>query len=259
LGIQDISPDFVTKAGYITRTGILLARAAVSPKFYPDSETLQRCEFTASISYIKDKFYDLDETENTVSLKFSLPKNSSITAQAGYSTEVYGGQTFRTSGFQLDGKSQLTKQFYINISCRYGNAIYYSEEPYQGRGARASGTIILQPSNKLKAEMMLTYSDFYRDADSEKIYDYSILRGKLTYQMNRYLFFRGIVEYNNYDEELLADFLASFTYIPGTVIHLGYGSFHEKIRWHNNQYMDSDRFLETQRGFFFKTSYLWRL
>jgi hypothetical protein len=58
---------------------------------------------------------------------------------------------------------------------------------------------------------------------------------------------------------MLTDFLASFTYIPGTVVHIGYGNLHEKIAWQNGRYVESDRFLETKRGFFFKTSYLWRL
>jgi hypothetical protein len=56
----------------------------------------------------------------------------------------------------------------------------------------------------------------------------------------------------------LTDLLASFTYIPGTVIHLGYGSMYERIRWEEDRYESADRYLETQRGLFFKASYLWR-
>jgi len=77
--------------------------------------------------------------------------------------------------------------------------------------------------------------------------------------VNKYLFFRGIVEYDSFRKTLLTDFLASFTYIPGTVLHVGYGSFYEKIQWTGGDYISSDRFLETKRGFFFKASYLWRL
>jgi hypothetical protein len=57
----------------------------------------------------------------------------------------------------------------------------------------------------------------------------------------------------------MTDFLASFTYIPGTVIHVGYGSLFEKLGWREDEYVPSDRFMETKRGFFFKASYLWRL
>ncbi len=67
------------------------------------------------------------------------------------------------------------------------------------------------------------------------------------------------MEYNSFWKRLMTDFLASFTYIPGTVIYLGYGSLYEKIEWRDGDYVNADRFLETKRGFFFKASYLWRL
>ncbi|MCJ7581034.1 MAG: hypothetical protein MUP98_10930, partial [Candidatus Aminicenantes bacterium] len=84
-------------------------------------------------------------------------------------------------------------------------------------------------------------------------------RGRLTYQVNKYLFFRGILEYNSYRQQLLTDLLASFTYVPGTVIQLGYGSLYDRIEWRQDRYVESNRFLETRRGLFFKISYLWRL
>lgn len=46
-------------------------------------------------------------------------------------------------------------------------------------------------------------------------------------------------------KRLMTDFLASFTYIPGTVIHIGYGSLYEKIKWEAGEYRNADSFLET--------------
>ncbi|MFQ5788915.1 MAG: hypothetical protein ACE5JI_00390 [Acidobacteriota bacterium] len=57
----------------------------------------------------------------------------------------------------------------------------------------------------------------------------------------------------------MTDLLASFTYIPGTVVHLGYGSLFEKLAWREGRYVPADQFLESRRGIFFKASYLWRL
>jgi hypothetical protein len=56
------------------------------------------------------------------------------------------------------------------------------------------------------------------------------------------------------------DGLVSFTYIPGTVIHLGYGSALEKQEWDASLpgFAPSSRFHEMKRGFFFKVSYLYR-
>jgi len=77
--------------------------------------------------------------------------------------------------------------------------------------------------------------------------------------LNKYLFLRGIVEYNSFHRRILTDLLASFTYIPGTVIHIGYGTLYERIQWMEGEYRPSDRYLETKHGFFFKASFLWRL
>jgi hypothetical protein len=65
---------------------------------------------------------------------------------------------------------------------------------------------------------------------------------------------RAIAEHNDFRRRLLTDFLASFTYIPGTVLHFGYGSLFEK-----NVLAADDGFTETRRGLFAKASYLWRL
>ena len=77
--------------------------------------------------------------------------------------------------------------------------------------------------------------------------------------MNRFLFFRGILEYNSFRRQLLTDLLGSFTYIPGTVLHAGYGSLYERTRWDGAGYVRDERLRETRRGLFFKASYLWRL
>ena len=106
----------------------------------------------------------------------------------------------------------------------------------------------------MNANVTLTYSDLFRDTNSEKIFAVTIVRGRLTYQLNRYLFLRAIAEHNDFRQRLLTDFLASFTYIPGTVLHFGYGSIYEK------DILPTDAgFAETRRGFFAKASYLWRL
>ncbi|HJW08346.1 MAG TPA: hypothetical protein VJ483_01860, partial [Holophagaceae bacterium] len=80
-----------------------------------------------------------------------------------------------------------------------------------------------------------------------------------TYQVNAYIYFRNILEYNAFRRQLLTDFLAAYTYIPGTVVYLGYGSLYKRQEWDQGVYRDSNHFLEMQRGIFFKASYLWRL
>jgi len=254
LGLQDLAADFDTKIGYLTRNGLSRIRADLTPKFYPKQSFIRRVDLGISSAQSKDKPSDLYETYNALSLRFFLRKNANLSLRTNYSTEIFLGEKFKTGGWNIAGGSQLTKQLFFRLSYRNGKAIRFAAAPFQGKGSNASANIIYQPSDKLNANFTLAYSDFFRDSNSERIFDITILRGRLTYQLNRYLFLRAIAEHNNLRQRLLTDFLASFTYIPGTVLHFGYGSIYEK-----NVLPNDDGFAETRRGFFAKASYLWRL
>ena len=259
LGFHDISRDFRTDTGYLTRNGLARFRGSVMPRIYPKSRIFRKLTPQIYGSVLKDLFSDMYETENSAAFQVLLPGNTRVTVMGGYSTEIFLEKRFNTSGWLIQVSSQVSKKLYIRSVFRRGNAIRYTEDPYQGYGNRATGDITYQPSDRLNLTLNLVYSDFFQKETKDKVFDYAILRSRLTYQMNKYLFFRGILEYNTYREELLTDLLASFTYIPGTVIHLGYGSLYNRLEWDGQEYRSADRFLEMKRGLFFKASYLWRL
>jgi hypothetical protein len=199
------------------------------------------------------------ETMNVFVLRFWLPRRTMFRLESFLGNEVYVGEKFDRNGYGFRLESQMTKQ--INIEGMYrrmGSIFYDPDAPYQGYGNRAAVYLQYQPLEKLDFGLSYTYTDFYRKSEDEKIYDYGIIRGRSTFQVNKYLFLRAILEYNTFYDRLTADGLVSFTYIPGTVVHIGYGSAYEKLAWDGTDYVASRRFLETQRGFFFKVSYLWR-
>ncbi len=258
-GYHDIGDRFQTETGFITRTGIAKFRASFRPKFFPESKIIRRVDPSIFSSQTKDKLSNLWETYNSASLSLIFNGNARISSSYVYSTEIFLGKKFDTNRWSISGSNQFNKQLYMSLSYNNGKAIRYIEDPFQAKGSNAGVTIIFQPSDKINANVRLTFTDLFQDSNSEQIFDITILRNKLTYQMNQYLFFRGIVEYNSFRKTLLTDFLASFTYIPGTVMHFGYGSFYEKLKFEQGEYLESNRYLETKRGFFAKASYLWRL
>jgi len=257
--LNDISRDFRAEMGYVWRTGISQVGGLFRPKFYPDGAFLRRLDVEAFTAQTRDKFSDMWETFNHISIQNYLWRNITLRVKFSYSTEVFMAERFNTGGVHVYGGGQWTNQLFLGVLYRHTGAIFYSEDPYQGRSNVVSANLIYQPSDKIRGEAIFTYSDFYRSSDSQKIYDYPILRGKLTYQLSKYLFFRGILEYNDFRNQLLTDLLASFTYIPGTVVHIGFGSLHDKTEWQDGAYVASDRFRQMRRRFFFKASYLWRM
>jgi len=261
LTLKDLSEDFSAEMGYVSRPGIFSVTGIARPKFYPGSGFISRINTEAFTAWTMDKPSEMWETFNHISVQGYMFGSLTLKIKYSYSTEVFLGEKFETGGFYILAGGLFRKDLYASILYRRIKSIYYSDDPYQGRGNKVQGILRYQPTDKLTSELSFLYTDFYRQSDGAEIFSYPIFREKLTYQMNKYLFLRGIVEYNNFRKSLLTDILLSFTYIPGTVIHMGYGSFYEKISWDetNERYNPSSQFLETERGLFVKMSYLWRM
>ncbi|MCP5105365.1 MAG: carbohydrate binding family 9 domain-containing protein [bacterium] len=260
IGLQDISRDFRVDSGFLTRRGLTRLAVFGMYRFYPKSKFFQRVEPFYWSYHLLDKESNMTESFNLFTFRVNMARSSSFRFDIMLADEVFAGRRFGRSGIGFQAGSQVTKQLFIHLFYRYSGGIYYDEEnPFPGKTNRASISLEYQPTEKLNTSLDISYSDFYRKSDSGKEYDYTIFRSRTTFQLNRYLFFRGIVEYNMFWERLNLDFLASFTYIPGTVVHVGYGSVREKTRWDGNEYIPADRFMENRRAFFLKVSYLWRL
>ena len=261
-GVQDISRDFQVDTGFLTRRGLTRFALMAMYRTYPGSKFFQRFDTFYWSHHILDKESNLFETTNLFTFRVHMPGSSMFRIDLLLANEVFAGKRFGTSALGFQVESQLTKHLYVYAFYRYGGSIFYDpDKPFPGKSNQAYLTLQYQPAEKFTTSLDLTYSDFYRRSDSQKEYDYTILRSYTTFQLNKYLFFRGIAEYNFFREELFLDFLASFTYIPGTVVHIGCGSVLEKIHWDNNlkEYIPAQHFQQTHRAFFFKVSYLWRL
>jgi hypothetical protein len=259
--VEDLGRDFEIDTGYLTRNGLTRIKVGFMPFIYPKSKLFLRLAPIFNTIQTWDKTSGLSETLNQFDFRAYLPRNSTLLVGGKYATEVFLGRRFGRSSVRIQAASQITKGLYVLVSGNYGEKIRYTDNPYQGRGADAAAKVIVLPTENLNFDLSLTFSNFIRAADGVKEYDYAILRSLNTYQINRYLFVRAIFEYNSFRRTLTTDFLASFTYIPGTVIHVGYGSFYERLAWREDAYAyePADRLLETRRSFFFKASYLWRM
>ena len=258
-GIYSISQGFISESGYLTRTGVTAFSGHVTPIFYPESTWLRKIspQFIAALT--RDHESGMMEVSGGVNMAFLLKGNTVLRLDLLYGTEIFMGRRFDVSTYRLVFQSWLNKKFFLYIGARRGNQIRYVLNPFQGYGNSLAVQLRYLPSEKIEWESRLSYADMFASDDRAKVYDYMILRNKLTFQLNRYLFLRAVVEYNSFRKEMVTDFLASFTYIPGTVMQLGIGSLYDKVYWDEGVYRPDDHFLEMRRGLFFKASYLWRL
>lgn len=257
--IKNVSEDFRADMGYILRTGITSFTGYVKPKFYPEVESIQRIDAEIFSAQTNDNIFKKWETNNSIAATMFFLGSLNLRLKYSYSNEIFLDEKFRTGGFYVTLGGLVSNLINFSVGYRKLNAIYYSNQPFGGKSNIIQAIAIIQPSNKISTRIDFIFSDFTRNSDNALLYEYPITRFRLTYQLNKYLFFRGIAEYNKYRKQLITDLLASFTYIPGTVLHFGYGSLYEKTEWINNSYQPDNNFKEMRRGFFFKASYLWRL
>jgi len=259
IGYQDVSKDFQVDTGFLERSGIRRLAAFGMLMFYPKSKFFQRIEPFYWSYHLQDTTSNMFETFNIFVLRFQLPGSTQVRFEGILANEVYEARRFERNGFGARFQTQLTKHFSLNAFYRrMGSILYDPDDPLQGDGNRASAGLSFQPTDQLAFLVDLTYADFTQRSDKTKLYDYLIVRSHNTFQINKYFFLRAIAEYNTYYKRWTVDTLASFTYIPGTVVYVGYGSAFERVRWDGEEYITGDKYVETKRGFFFKVSYLWR-
>lgn len=258
ISLKNIGKNFHVETGYISRTGISQASLYLKPKLYSSSQIFRRYDFELFGSATYDWFYNLWETQNYASLQFWIGGTTQVKFKYSLATEVYLGETFNVNGFHAAMQGRYWNWLSGNITVRRVNAIYYAADPFGGTSNRASVTASIKPWSKFETAFSFTYSDFTRYGDSAFLYTYPIERLLVTYQFNKYLFVRGILEYNGYRKTLLTDFLVSFTYIPGTVVYLGYGSLYDQVLEDQPFVGGDEQPIEMQRGFFLKLSYLFR-
>jgi len=257
-GAKSISTGFISETGFIKRTGINYIKGLVKPKIYPETDLIKRIDLELFTRQTYDIEYELWETIDHLASWVYFSGSTYIKLKAEYATEVFRAERFKSGGFHALVSTQIGKKINLASLYQYLGSIYYSAEPFQGVTNNFIFMGAYKPSEKLHLDLTFRYSDFSDDKTGDKVYDYSILRGKVTYQMNKYFFIRAITEYNSYRDQLLTDFLASFTWVPGTVVYFGYGSIYERLKWEDDSYIRDEHFLETTRGFFFKCSYLYR-
>ncbi|HFA50477.1 MAG TPA: hypothetical protein ENJ95_15805 [Bacteroidetes bacterium] len=259
LGAYDVSKGFQTDLGYLRRQGLLSFITSADYNFFFSQSPLQRLSPYFWGRCQRDHFDEKWECLNVLGTELAFPRQTEISLEAWLGNEVFAGQLFSRNAWSIEARSQITNFLSFGLDIFHGKLIYYDPaSPFQGRGTFAGLDISLQPTGSIKSGFSLSHASFFRKGGGKKIYGVNIFRNRTTFQFNKYLFFRTVLEFNAFNKRLQADLLLSFTYIPGTVVYLGYGSIFEKTEWQNREYIRADKFLNTQRNLFFKASYLWR-
>lgn len=258
---EHIGEEFRMDTAYMLRNAVDHGLLACWINFYPKQEKtpwLKRVSPFITAEYTHDLVTELDDSSLQLSVDLVFIKDASLSLGYIAIKESWNGETFDLDNIFMNGQIQLTNWLRIVGNFSWAESIYYYANPsFTGSGYNATFALAIQPNQKIRQVFQVTHSDF--STGGEKLYDVNLLYSKTTYQFNKYFYLRGVVQYNSYQKRILTDFLASFTLIPGTVLHVGYGGLYEKRTWLDNQWMlRTGDMLNIKRSFFAKISYLWR-
>lgn len=255
--------DFLMSTAFLTRGGIDRWILGAGPIFKTKIKQLPWLKGILPYAYylgLHDLETKMDDKTWILGLTLNFAPMGMFNFEYYREDEAWAGQLFGKNYVVGIGQIQLFKWLYLNGNFTLGDSIYYDPDaPFSGDGRTFGVGATVQPGMKLNISFDYLFTDLRRE--KERAYSVNIYNFRTTYQFNKYFFLRGILRYDSYREKLLTDFLASFTLIPGTVVHLGYGSLYLKDRWipgQNRWVPGGDEFTEMKRGLFFKASYLWR-
>lgn len=259
---EDIAPGFQMDTAYYQRSGIATAKLYLQQRVMPGRKKLPWLfSVTPSLyaAVIHDKVSGLDDRELMLEAYASFILKGQVGGYVYLGQECWAGRAFQRRRAQLSASLQPFKWLNLHSHYSFGDTIYYDPlDPFLGDRTELHLSFTLQPTRSLNLFGEHLISRFRRQVTGEKVYDQGIWRGRATYQFSPKFFVRGLLQYDNFARRVLADFLASFTYIPGTVLYLGYGSLSESRSWAEGGWqrgVTGDRYFQTRQSLFFKVSY----
>ncbi|MCP5107843.1 MAG: hypothetical protein GY950_30930 [bacterium] len=260
---QHIGSDFRMDSSFVTRRGLNDAQIFVAHNILPKFKKFNFLKVVRpgiQYQHLHDLSTGMDDSTLRLFLITFFAKTASAWVNYYDKKESWQGETFDMTQVNAGIMGTVTKWLLFQLDFMWGDKIYYGGDPaFKGKWFDVWALLDMQPSTKLNLRFVYQHSNLSKDG--QKIYNVNILSSSNTYQFNKRLFFRAIIQYNDYQKRLITDLLASYTLNPGTVLHIGYGGLYEGREWMDNKWAYGQQYnlLHVKRSFFAKVSYLWRL
>ncbi len=256
--------DFRMDTAFLNQTGVTQGWSFLAPSFYPDAKKtpwLKRVVPFVFSKYGKDRVQGGNQWFVLSGIRLHMTRQGFFRLDAGWGQEPWAGQVFGVRQLRVFGGAQLVRWLNVFTLFRVGRGVYYDPvDPYSGREKNLFVELSLQPSARFNEQVSWSRVVFDRASDGSNVYTVDVLNTRTTFQINRQFSLRAIVQYDSSRRQLLTDFLASWELLPGTVAYAGYGSLIEERGWNGSEWTDSPplSYRTSQRGFFFKASYIHR-
>ncbi len=255
--------DFEMATAFMNRVGVTGAWGYVERNLYPDSKKhpwIHRITLFSFSQGGRDRFAGGNEFVQVAGLRANFTRQGFLRVDYLAGFEHWAGQHFKRGRPRVIGEVQLYRWMSLEAFYGTGLAVFYDpEQPFQGWSREFSVGTTLQPSGRLSQNLKYQRVAFDRADTRVRVYDLDIVNSRTTYQFTRSFALRGIAQYDSSRKRVLTDFLSSYEPRPGTVVYAGYGSLLEQREFVDGVWVPGvGEYRTTQRGLFFKASYLYR-
>jgi len=251
------------QTAFINRVGITSGWGYAQLSFYPDKAKYPWLRRISPFSFTqggRDRNAGGNEIIQVSGVRLSFTRQGQLRVDRFDGFETWSGRRFGRATWRMQGQVQLYPWLGLDGQHMTGEAVYYDPvDPFQGDRRDTRLGVTFQPSGRLSERVTYRRVSFDRQSTGDPVYDLDIVYSRTTFQFSRQFFVRGIVQFDSSRARVLTDLLGSYELRPGTVVYAGYGSLIEQ-----REFVDGDwvhgrgDYAASQRGLFFKASYLYR-
>jgi hypothetical protein len=255
--------DFQMDTAFINRVGITGGWGFAEYSFYPNKDKYPWLRRISAFSFTqggRDRNAGGNELLQVTGIRMNLTRQGFLRMDRFDGFETWAGQRFDRGNWRILGSAQLYRWLSLDGRHFRGDAVYYDPEaPFQGLQRDSQIGATLQPGGRFSQALNYRRVVFDRKSTGERVYDLDIIYSRTTYQFSRQFYLRAIAQFDSSRYRVLTDFLSSYELRPGTVVYAGYGSLIEQREFTDGDWvLGSGDYQTSQRGLFFKASYLHR-
>ncbi len=254
---HSVHPDFRADTGFVRRRNIRQTTLNGSYRWWPEHWLVN----WGPAIYLW-QHYDFSGTMmdqgNSPGANFTFAKNISLSTIFVRHMERYAGIKFLKTSYLVSATVNTSRRISFNTSLYWGDQVRYGDDPFLGRGRRATLRAFVRPFSRLQSDMSVTMSRLVDPKTSQEVFDVKIYRTLTTYQFTKRFLLRNIMEYDTFDREFDANLLFSYRVNSGTVFYAGYDDHYAQGDRINEVLFYTRQLRQTNRAFFAKLSYLFR-
>jgi len=239
----EFGPDFAAPLGFVKRTGYRETKHELQYKWRPKGSAVVGYGPTMSVLYNWDPTGAILDREIGAEFKVELVSQSEVKVERTEAFELFEDVGFRLYETKASLATEWLKWLALDASYTWGTAVNHDPaeglSPFLGRAAETQLNVTLRPTSRLRLDQTYIVSRL-NTSTGARVLSERLLRTKISYQFNRFLSLRAIVDYEaetgdttladvEDDKQWRGDVLATYLLNPGTALYVGYTDTYQNL------------------------------